>query len=79
MIYSGDESCPPFEVLHGIAHYTNPPLENGDYPIDTMVTITCNEGYEETNPGASRVCSRTGIYWSGQYRMTCLRKKINKL
>ena len=79
LIYSGNESFPPIIVLHGTLHYTNPLLENGEYPINTTVTITCNEGYVEGNPGASKVCTTAGVIWRGNYRLICLRKKSNKL
>ena len=78
MIYSGDATCPAFTVANGIVNYNKPAVEDGQYPSSTRATLTCNEGYVEGNPGASRICTTSGV-WGGNYLMRCLRKKINKL
>ena len=46
---------------NGQITYSLPSVTNGEYPVDTVASFTCNDGYYRLGSG-SRTCQTTGSW-----------------
>ena len=62
---------------NGQTNYNKSPVTNGEYPVDTTVSFTCNYGYMRTG-STSSTCQTSGN-WTEQ-SPTCMQGiRITKL
>ena len=50
--------CAPLSLVNGEVSYTKP-AENGQYPVDTVASFSCNSDYYQ-NGGDSTTCQTSG-------------------
>ena len=55
-------TCPAISRANGNINFNDSTLENGAYPVGTMASLTCNEGYFLIGP-ESTICKASGA-WS---------------
>ena len=73
-------TCPPVQLSNGEA-YANKLLVNGRYPYNTMVSFSCNVGYNldttESGSNSSTICLDTGTWSHTTPHETCIVRKFN--
>ena len=69
-IFLNAVSCQPLNLEHGYVSYTRLPLPNGDYPVGTVASFSCDHQHILSGDTTKSTCENT---WNWTEIPKCIR------